>query len=353
MLFAVWSVVGFALELPSGALADATSRRALLVVAQLLTAAAFAVWVLVPSFAAFAAGFVLWGTAGALQSGALEALTYDELDHLGAADRYAGVIGRMTACGTVSATAAIGLAAPVLAAGGFAAVGAASVAACLAAAVVAAGLPERRGPTDGDGSAAPGPGVGAVLRAGVAEVRARPAVRAAVLLVAAVTAVWGSLDEYVPLLADATGVDAANVPLLFGLVYLGVTLGGVLGGRVARLSRRGLAGVLVAGALALAAGALAGSPAGFAGVAAGFCAFQAATVAADARLQAAIEGPSRATVTSLAGLATEALVLAVFAAYGLGSAVATDAQLFAALAATYLVVAAVLARPGSHPHPGR
>ncbi len=74
-LFAVWSVVGFALELPSGALADATSRRALLVVAQLLTAAAFAVWVLEPSFAAFAAGFVLWGTAGALQSGALEALT--------------------------------------------------------------------------------------------------------------------------------------------------------------------------------------------------------------------------------------------------------------------------------------
>jgi hypothetical protein len=41
----------------------------------------------------------------------------------------------------------------------------------------------------------------------------------------------------------------------------------------------------------------------------------------------------------------------VFAAYGLGSALATDAQLFAALAATYLVVAGVLARPGAHPHP--
>jgi len=78
-LFALWSLTGFVLEVPSGALADATSRRALLVVAQLLTAAAFAVWVLAPSFAAFALGFALWGVAGALQSGALEALAYEEL----------------------------------------------------------------------------------------------------------------------------------------------------------------------------------------------------------------------------------------------------------------------------------
>ncbi len=63
-LFALWSVTAVVLEVPSGAWADAVSRRLLLVVGPLLTGAGFALWVLVPSYAAFAAGFVLWGPAG-------------------------------------------------------------------------------------------------------------------------------------------------------------------------------------------------------------------------------------------------------------------------------------------------
>jgi hypothetical protein len=87
---------------------------------------------------------VLWGAAGALQSGAFEALAYEELDRLGAAPRYPYVIGRATAAGTIAATLAIGLAAPVFAAGGFVAVGAASVAACVSAAAGGDSLPEHR-----------------------------------------------------------------------------------------------------------------------------------------------------------------------------------------------------------------
>lgn len=339
-LFALWSLTGFVLEVPSGALADATSRRALLVVAQLLTAAAFAVWVLAPSFAAFALGFALWGVAGALQSGALEALAYEELGHAGAAERYAEVMGRATGLGTLSATLAIGLAAPALALGGFALVGAVSVAACLGAAAVAATLPEHR-----ERRARGGGERAKWVRPAVAEVRARPAVRAAVLLVAAVAAVWGSLEEYTPLLAAGTGVGDAAVPLLVLVVCLGVSAGGALGGRAARLTNAGVAVLLAGGAVALAAGALTKEPAGFALVAAAFAAFQAATIAADARLQHAIAGDARATVTSLASLATEAVVLAVFAAYAAGSAVASHATLFAVLAAPYLVVAGLLARP--------
>ncbi|MCC9685021.1 MFS transporter [Streptomyces sp. MNU103] len=82
-LFALWSVTAVVLEVPSGAWADAVSRRLLLVIGPLLTGAGFALWVLVPSYAAFAAGFVLWGTGGALCSGALEALVYDELERAG------------------------------------------------------------------------------------------------------------------------------------------------------------------------------------------------------------------------------------------------------------------------------
>ncbi|GAB2854079.1 hypothetical protein GCM10027074_21250 [Streptomyces deserti] len=88
-LFALWSLTSLVVEVPSGAWADAVSRRLLLCLGPLLSAAAFALWVLAPSYEAFALGFVLWGVGEALGSGALEALVYDELDRLGAAGRYA------------------------------------------------------------------------------------------------------------------------------------------------------------------------------------------------------------------------------------------------------------------------
>lgn len=287
---------------------------------------------------------MLWGIHGALQSGALEALVYEELDRLGAASRYAHVIGRATAAGTLASTAAIGLAAPVFALGGFAAVGAGSVIACLAAAAVAATFPEHRSRTDqrdDDGRSS----YMAILRSGLAEVRSDPVLRAALLLVPAVAAIWGALDEYLPLLATETGVSAETVPLLFLLVYVGVTAGGLLAGPISHLSRRALAASLAGAATALAIGALSGLPSGFVLIAVAFCTFQALQVVVEARLQDAINGPARSTVTSLAGLATELVVLGVFAGYGAGSAIASNATLFACSAAVYLLLAAALLGP--------
>jgi MFS family permease len=340
-LLAIWSITSFTLEIPSGVWADATSRRLLLALGPVLSGAGFALWIVAPSYPAFALGFALWGAQGALRSGALEALVYEELDRLGAASRYAHVIGRATAVETVAATLAIGLAAPVFAIGGFAAVGAASAIACVAAAAAGATFPEHRARPGRDGAAGFRAYV-AVLRAGVADVRATPALRVALLLVPAVSAIWGALDEYVPLLASDTGVRAENVPLLFGLVYVGVTAGGLLGGPAGRLSSRALAGLLAAAATALAVGAMSGLPSGFVLIAAAFCAFQAVTVVVNARLQHAIAGSSRSTVTSLAGFATELLVVGVFAGYGVGSAVAGNATLFAGFAAGYVIVAAAM-----------
>ena len=90
------------LEVPSGVWADAVSRRALLTLAPLLSGAGFGLWVLAPSYEAFALGFVLWGAQGALQSGALEALVYEELERTGAEGRYPRLMGRATALGTIA-----------------------------------------------------------------------------------------------------------------------------------------------------------------------------------------------------------------------------------------------------------
>lgn len=337
-LFALWSITGVLLEVPSGAWADAVSRRLLLGVGPLLTAAGFALWVIVPSYWVFALGFVLWGTGGALCSGALEALVYDELDHLGAADRYARVMGRARAARLVATMASVGLAGPVFALGGYRAVGAASVLAALLTAAIATRFPEHRVPqaSDDDGWAA-------TLRAGLAEARADRSVRGALLLVPAVGAVWGALDEYTPLLVRDLGVAEEMVPYLILLIWAGATAGSLLAGAAERIGTAGLAVLLAGAALALAAGAVARTPAGIALVALAFGAFQLADVLADVRLQHRIDDTRRATLTSVAGLGTDLGTVVVYGAYGMLGATAAHGTVFALFALPYLVTALVLA----------
>ncbi|MFE4574839.1 MFS transporter [Streptomyces chartreusis] len=338
-LFALWSITGVLLEVPSGAWADAVSRRRLLWIGPLLTAAGFALWVAVPSYWAFAAGFVLWGAGGALGSGALEALVYDELDRLGAADRYAGVMGRSRAARLFGTVSSIGLAGPVFARGGYAAVGAASFVACLLTAAVATRFPEHRVRVETDDG-----GWAKTLRTGLAEVRGDRAVRGALLLVPAVAAVWGALDEYTPLLVRDIGVAEATVPYLIMLIWAGVTLGSLLTGPAERLGTTGLAALLAASALALAVGAAARSLAGIALVSLAFAGFQLAEVLADVRLQHRIDESRRATLTSVASLGTELATVVTFGVYALLGTEAAHSTVFAVLAVPYLVTALALAR---------
>jgi len=364
-LFVIWASVGLVVEIPSGVWADAVSRRLLLVLGPLLSAAGFALWVLAPSYPSFAVGFVLWGVSGSLRSGALESLVYDELRRTGTAARYATVMGRGRAAGTAALTAATALAAPVFAVGGYLAVGAASVAACAGAALVARTFPEAQAEVQAekadaeegdepDGFRA----FGHLLRQGIDEVRRRPPVLAALLLVPAVTVIWGALEEYLPLLATGTGAPDAAVPLLLLLVSAGQSAGGLLAGRGPHWSRRRLAALLTGATAFLAVGALVSHPVGFVGIAVAFGAFQVATVTADARLQHAITGPARSTVTSLAAFVTDVSTIGFYGLYAAGSAVAGHATLFAVAALGYLVVVAALLsarprRPGGRGWSGR
>ncbi|WP_119582695.1 MFS transporter [Streptomyces europaeiscabiei] len=340
-LFALWSITGILLEVPSGAWADAVSRRLLLWLGPLLTAAGFALWVIVPSYWAFALGFVLWGVRGALGSGALEALVYDELDRLGAADRYARAIGRAQAVGMVAVMAAMGLAGPVLGLGGYPAVGAASVLVCVLTSVMATRFPEHRPAEAGQGDRV---STLTTLRTGLAEVRRDRSVRGALLLVPAVGAVWGALDEYTPLLVRDTGVAEQTVPYLLLVIWVGPTIGSLLTGAGERLGTAGLGVVLAGSAFALAVGASTRTPAGIGLVAVAFGGFQLVNVLADARLQDRIEGARRATLTSVASMGTELATVGVFAAYAVIGASHAHGVAFAVFAVPYLVTAIVLMR---------
>ncbi|PWU61431.1 MFS transporter, partial [Micromonospora globispora] len=99
------------------------------------------------------------------------------------------------------------------------------------------------------------------------------------------------------------------------------------------------AGLLVVAAVATAGGALVGHPSGFLLVAAGFAAFQLATVLADVRLQARITGAARATVTSVAGMATDLTIIAFYVGYGLLAPATGHPAAFALALLPYLAVA--------------
>ncbi|MBE1536339.1 hypothetical protein H4W34_006172 [Actinomadura algeriensis] len=329
----IWSVTTFLLELPSGLWADVFSRRLLLVTAPLLAGAGFGLWAFVPSYPAFAAGFVLWGAGSALRSGALQALVYEGLEQVGAPEAYARLIGRSEAVSLLAVVAASGVAAPVLAVGGYRALGVASVVVCVLGAVAGWALPESRGGGDVEEEGA----FAGVVREGWRQVREVPGVRGAVVLSVVLTGVT-SLDEYVPLVVRSMGVAAVWVPLLVLVVTVGDAVGGWFAGRGAGR----LPVVLGAGAVCLAAGSLGGSPAGLVLVAVAFGVFRWAMAAADARLQERISGGARATVTSLAGFGSEVVAVLAFAGWALGSRWAGAGVLLGAAAVPYAVVAVVL-----------
>ncbi len=346
LLLAIWSVTAFLLEVPSGAWADTVSRRRLLVLSCLLQTACFALWMLAPSFAGFALGFLVWGVAGALESGTFEALVYDELVAQGEPSAYARIMGLARAAQESTVLVAIVAAAPLFALGGYGLVGWVSVGIGLVHTLTASALPsapvaisatavddlddesppEPLGPHVNPGSAqsnSPGKTSShylSMLKTGLSEALRVRRVRRGVLLGALLYGVT-AFDEYFGLLAVSGGASTSTSALLVGVTVAGSLIGSLLAGRTEVASSRTLAIALFFAGILFIAGAsmvgIASGPAliwvGFAGIGIAYGIDFNAEVIAGARLQDAIEGPARATVTSVSGLLSEIVALAVFA----------------------------------------
>ncbi len=337
LLFGVWSVTAFLTEVPAGALADRWSRRGVLVLGGVLQAAGFVVWTAAPAFPAFLAGFVIWGVAGALWSGAAEALVYDELAAVGAESSFARVNGAMTAAELLVQVPTAVAASLLFAAGGYELVGWVSVGCCLAAAALALRFPETPRADDGEQLLA-------TLRAGVRQAVRTPGLRVVVLAVALVGGL-DAVEEYFPVLADAWGLGPTVVPYAVLAVSLVGAVGAWLGGRAGRLPSPVLLGALVlGGGLLLVAGAWA-HPAAVAAVALFYGLYLGVLVVAEARLQERIEGRYRATITSVAGLGVEVAALAVFGAWALAGVTGVAVVVLAVVP----VVAAGLRLPAREP----
>lgn len=194
----------------------------------------------------------------------------------------------------------------------------------------------------------------AMLRAGVAETLRVRGVRRGVLLGALLFGIT-AYDEYFPLLAQSAGVSTTVVPVLIGVTVAGSMAGTLLAGRTSSLSARSLAWMVAAGAVlfvggALVAGAAVHRPewvypltvAGFVAIGIGYGAVLNAEIVADARLQDAIEGPARATVTSVSGLLAEIVALGVVGVAALAGTWLSMSTTLAILGSAMFVIAAVM-----------
>ncbi|WP_063813140.1 MFS transporter [Nocardia anaemiae] len=193
-----------------------------------------------------------------------------------------------------------------------------------------------------------------MLRTGVGEAIRVRAVRNVVALGALLFGVT-AFDEYFALLAQEVGVATAVVPVLVGITVVGSLVGSVSAGRTEGMSARamaiavGLGGVLFVGGAVVAGLAvrwpgavyvLAGV--GFTAIGASYGIVYNASVVAGARLQDAIEGPARATVTSVSGLAAEVVALAVFGFAAIATMWLSMSTTVALLGASLLAIALLI-----------
>jgi hypothetical protein len=232
------------------------------------------------------------------------------------------------------------LAVPLLFVGGFALVGWISVAVCVAEAVTSLAMPAQpRVMEAGEGVRA----YVATLRAGVMEAATHPAVRGPLLLAALLPALT-AIDEYVPLLGRDYRVPTAAVPVFLLAITLTAAIGNWSAGRWWAMRAGRMALTLGIGAAALALSGATAHLVGFTGVALAFGVLQFGIVSSQVRLQHAITGPARATVTSVADVGADIGAIAVFGASALVAQWFPVTGLLAAFAVPLFALAVVTPR---------
>jgi MFS family permease len=343
-LFVVWSITGFVFEIPSGAWADTIDRRTLLALSGVAYVGTLVAWTACPGYPGFAVGFALWGLSGALMSGTFEAWLYDELAAHSATPAYPRLVGWAHSTAMVAMLAGTALGTPLYAWGGYPLVGWTSVGAAALHTVLAWTLPADRPARVSDAGREPlTRRYVAMLRTGLREAARHGSVRAMIVIYALVFGL-SAYDEYFPILAREAGAATVDVPLLVGVMMLGQFAGTALAGRTAAMPARVMATLLATSAVLVSLGALGGGIAGVAAITVGYGVLHNAIIVSEARLQQLIESDARATVTSVAGLSTEVVVLAVYATFAIGSAWLSVATLVALLGLPMLGVAVAAGR---------
>ncbi len=316
LLFVIWSLSALLLEVPTGVLGDLFNRKLVVASAGGFKACGFMVWLIEPSFAGFAGGFVLWSIGGALRSGTEQALLHDSLTDQGRPLEFAKVYGRSRAAEGIGVVSAMLLGGALAELSDYQLPLIASIAAPIVSALlILAFIPDLQG-TRGKSAKEPG----RTLRVAFKEIRASRVIAVIAGMFTLLAGVAGVLDEYIgPLLQETGRFSLTAIGVWYGVVLLAHTIGVSLAHRFADFGLSRIATVFVIGnallvvSLTIPSDSLPLLLVGY------FLLSGLAEVRLETLLQENIESHSRATVTSLAQLGMEAWGIALFLGLGLGA----------------------------------
>jgi hypothetical protein len=164
------------------------------------------------------------------------------------------------------------------------------------------------------------------------------------VLLSAVLIAFLAFDEYFGLLARDGGTSTASVPLLVAITVSGQVVGTALAGRTATMRALTMGRAVALAAILLGGGALLSGVPGFLALGVGYGILGNAMIVSEARVQDAITGPARATVTSVAGLLGEVAAVLIYAGIAVGSLWLSVTTLVAALAVPVLLSAVLVRR---------
>jgi predicted MFS family arabinose efflux permease len=300
-LFIIWGLSVLIAEIPTGALADLTSRRNILVISGLMNGCAFLIWLLIPSYVGFAAGYIVWGTGSAMASGAGEALLYDTLKAEDETQQFARIYSRGKALNNLGIALALLI-------GGYAAEGGFDLP--LVASVLtpwSAGLlvlfTMREPPRDSSRSSDGTRGFADTLRQALTELRRNRVVGYLVLMFGVLATLYGAIEEYFAVyLDDRGGLSLTSIGAIYALAYAARTVGLELAHRLPGPPVPNAVRLLIVAGLVLATTVFASGWWLALPIALYSAGAAIAGVLLQTRLQHAIEGDTRATVTSAVGV---------------------------------------------------
>jgi MFS family permease len=316
-LLGIWAGMILLFEIPSGAMADKYTRRSLLGWAQAVRAIGYAVWVFVPNYWGFLIGLALWGIARAITSGTFEALLFDELKAEGKESQYARVLGRSESLALFFSLGSTLLAAPVFLWLGYEGVLWFSVVATVIASLIAFTLPIRKRQEEVESSS-----YTSIIRKAINEVKRSSMLFRLICFGIFVGMLFRIFDEYASLIIKSGGIETGLIPIVSTLVFVPVIVADFLAYKAEHLKQISFMILLIAAGLGL---TLAGYELNWLGLIF-FSLFmlliKLSITVFNAKIQHAMKGEVRATVTSLNNFGVEAAAVIGFFTYGLISQLA-------------------------------
>ncbi len=300
LLFAIWTVAALVFELPTGLVADRYPRKYVLLIGELVNMAAFLVWLFLPTFPGYAAGFILWGATYALKSGAYQALIYDELASEGQSKEYTKTMSRIRAAEFSGMLVAF-ISASLLSVNGvnYGLLLVVSMATGIISAGLLLLLPDvKNRPTDVIIESQP-----RLLKRALKIVIGNPHIRIVTAWLAIVAGVIGWYEEYTPLFDSMAGIPTKYIPLVISVALIVNILASLIAPRFEKGGTVSKAALIFGAALMIVCSTFGWwLPVIIILAHGGLILLRVLRIILDAELQHAADGSVRATLGSIAGL---------------------------------------------------